>query len=496
MSQMESEAYNDGSSEEDFMEQAGKGAAELVHEYCEAKKTVKHIILICGSGNNAGDAYVVGRYLLRKNYKVFAYQIDELKECTPLTQKNYSQFTSKGGVVHKIISPKEVTFPDEGIIVDGIFGTGFHGIAKEPYATVINKSNQSGLPIISLDIPSGVNGNTGVVEGPAIFATETIFLGLPKLGFFLEDGWNHVGNLRYVDFGLPKKYIDQISTNYTMLTPELTKPLLPKLVKNRHKYQAGFVVGVAGSPGMPGAAIMSSISSLRSGAGIVRLLHPKGMENELASSPPEIIRVSYTAGDYSKVNDLLNTATACFIGPGIGKTPASADLVKSIFKSIHRPCVIDADALTIMAEEKLSPPKNSILTPHAGEMMKLLKKSTPKPASADFIHTCQEYANEKHVTLVLKGGPSFIFHPGESVRINPYGDPGMATAGSGDVLTGLIAGLLAQGLTPHQAATLGVYIHGIAGEHAAAQLTSYCMIATDILAHFPAAFRDLSLTPV
>ncbi len=491
MAQIESLAYEDGSSEEAFMEEAGKGAADAIHFFCEKKKLTKHIILLCGRGNNAGDAYVAGKYLLRRNYQVFAFQIDELKECSSLTQKNYSIFVSKGGIVQQINSVNEIVFPKEGVIVDGIFGTGFHGIAKEPYASVIKRANQSGLPILALDIPSGLNGNTGVAEGPAIQATETLFLGLPKLGFFLQDGWNHVGKLQYVNFGLPEKFVDSFSPQMIMLSSEIMKPLLPKIINNRHKYQAGLVVGLAGSPGMPGAPIMSSLASLRGGAGITKLLHPKGMENELTSSPFEIIKVAYDLGDYDKVIELLNSASACFIGPGLGRTPEAAELITAVLPKLRRPCIIDADALNIIAEEKLAPPRNAILTPHTGELIRLLKLSAPLPATKEFLKTCQDYAKAHHITLVLKGGPTFIIHGNDPILVNPCGDPGMATAGSGDVLTGLIAALLAQGLDPQHAASLGVFLHGLAGEHAAAEKTSYCMIATDILFHFTDAFKML-----
>jgi NAD(P)H-hydrate epimerase len=189
------------------------------------------------------------------------------------------------------------------------------------------------------------------------------------------------------------------------------------------------------------------------------------------------------------VIEALNSSSACFIGPGIGRTPEASELITAVLPKIRRPCVIDADALRIIAEEKLVPPKHAILTPHTGELIHLLKLSAPMPSTIEFLKTCQEYAKAHHITLVLKGGPTFIFHEKEPIQVNPHGDPGMATAGSGDVLTGLISALLAQGLTPQQAASLGVYLHGVAGEYAAAEKTSYCMIATDIISYFPQAFK-------
>lgn len=492
MAFIESQAYRNGSTEEDFMEEAGKGVAEWIHYFTEKENFPNCVYLLCGKGNNAGDAYVAGSYLLEQGYSVLAYQIVPIADCSPLCQRNQKRFISKGGQYHEINDvEEELKFPEEGIVVDALFGTGFHGIAKDPFASVIKKVNRSDLPIIAVDIPSGLNGDTGIVEGEAIKATETIFLGLPKTGLFLQDGWNHVGKLRYANFGLPKPYIEESDADLIMIYPPLMRPLLPPVINNRHKYQAGYVVGLAGSPGMPGAALLASHGALRAGAGIVKLLHPNGMENELSSSPYEVIKVSYNPEKTNEMIELMNTASATFIGPGIGRDSNARHLLKEILPNLKKPCVVDADALTIISEEQIPYPKETILTPHIGEMIRLLKHSSPKPGSKDFLNACQDYAEEHGVTIVLKGGPSFIFHPEETIHVNPYGDPGMATAGSGDVLTGIIAALLAQGVVPKDAAALGVYLHGFAGEDAAELKSSYCLIASDIIEHLPSAFWSL-----
>ncbi|MFQ5729516.1 MAG: NAD(P)H-hydrate dehydratase [Waddliaceae bacterium] len=451
---LESQAYRNGSSEEDFMEEAGKGVADVIHEYVSQHDLNKCVYLLCGKGNNAG-------------------------------------FLEKGGQVHEVNDvQEELKFPIEGVIVDSLFGTGFRGTAREPFASVIKTANRSRLPILAVDIPSGLDGESGIVEGEAIQATETIFLGLPKTGFFLQDGWNHVGKLRYVDFGLPKPYIEESEADLIMLSPDIMRPLLPPLVNNRHKYQAGLVIGLAGSPGMPGAALLASAGALRGGAGIVRLLHPKGMESELACGPYELIKIPSEPNDANGIIETMNAASATFAGPGMGRTPSARTLLKAVLPKLEKPCVIDADALTLIAEEKIPLPRQAILTPHVGEMIRLLKRSAPKPGTKEFLETCQKFTEDRRVTLALKGGPSFIFHPDEPIMVNPYGDPGMATAGSGDVLTGVIAALLAQGLRPHHAAAFGVYLHGVAGESAAEEETSYCMVASDILYHLSEAFQS------
>ena len=488
MSQLESNAYRDGASESDFMEEAGSGVALVVHEYAENHLSDRHIILLCGKGNNAGDAYVTGIHLLHLDYHVVAYQVYPISECSHLCRENHFRFIQDGGIVREMSSVEDITYPPSGIIVDGLLGTGFHGEIQEPLASIIESANQSQLPIIAVDIPSGLDGNTGMTSTPCILAKATAFLGLPKLGFFLNDGWNQVGKLSYVDFGLPATYIEEIDAEMLMLSPDMLKPLMPPIKQNRHKYQAGYVVGLAGSPQFPGAAVLSGLAALGSGAGIVRLLHPEGMEVQLAASPSELIKTAYGADSVDFIVETMNRASATLIGPGLGVTPSTRQLLREILPRLEKPCVIDADALTIIAEENIAYPENAIVTPHSGEMQRLLKIKS-FDLNMPFLQQCQQYANEHRITLILKGGPSFIFHPNEKIMVNPRGDPGMATAGSGDVLTGHLAALLAQGLSTHHAAALGVYLHAISGEYAALELTSYCMLASDIINYFPYAFR-------
>jgi NAD(P)H-hydrate epimerase len=356
---------------------------------------------------------------------------------------------------------------------------------------MIRSANQSGLPIIAVDIPSGLNGETGIVESEAIIAVETAFLGLPKRGFFLNDGWNHVGKLRYVDFGLANGYIESIDTDIIMLSEENMGPALPKIKRNRHKYQAGYVVGLAGSPDMPGAAILSATSALRGGAGIVRLFYPEGMRLELAAAPYELICTSYRPNALEEMLTQMNRASAVFIGPGLGQTEETKALLRHLLPQIGKPCVLDADALNILATEEIPLPKETVMTPHHGEMMRLLHSTKRPVLNGDYLKECLDYATQKKVTVVLKGAPTFILQEGKPMLANPTGDPGMATAGSGDVLTGLVAALLAQGCSTNHAASLAVFLHGLAGEYAAEDMTSYCMSSSDILYRFPEAFKSL-----
>lgn len=489
MAELEIEAYRAGASDSDFMEEAGSGVALAVHDMAEKYNLDRQVLLLCGKGNNAGDAYVTGIHLLHLEYIVFALQIAPIEECSPLCKQNYERFIQEGGRLATSFGE----YPLSGIIVDGIFGTGFRGKVDAEYEAIINLANQAQLPIIAIDIPSGLNGETGAVEGSAIAAFQTAFLGLPKTGFFLRDGWNHVGRLHYVDFGLPHELIESLQSNMIMLTGELLAPYLPPIKRNRHKYEAGYVVGLSGSPDMPGAAILASTAALRGGAGIVRLLHPDGMQAELAASPPELIRQAYHYdADLEKIVELMNRASATFVGPGIGKTDQARRMLQFVLPRLQVPCVIDADALSLLAEEKeYRLPAQTIMTPHMGEMMRLLQMKEHPQLTPEFLKICQSFAAEKKITLILKGAPTFILAPEGPPYVNPTGDPGMATAGSGDVLTGLVAALLAQKIPLKEAAMLAVFLHGIAGEVASEELTPYSMNASDITFHFPEAFKFL-----
>ncbi len=459
-----------------FMDKAASGIALITEQFIEKNNLPKKIILLTGKGNNGGDAYTAGALLLEQGFSVLAISAFPLKDCTPLCRERHDRFIQHGGQVQPLSH-----FNPEGysVILDGLVGTGFQGKASGNLAKAIEWAHNSDLPILALDIPSGLNGTTGEVASIAIEAAATLYLGLPKIGFFLDKGWDHVGNLIGVDFGLPEKLMLQAKEEALLLDP--TSLELPILRRSRHKYEAGYVLGIAGSPQMPGAAALATAGVLRSGAGIVRLFSmPETPSSHLLS---EVIHEDY---HLKRVQEEAKRASAYFVGPGLGRTPAVEKLLKELLPTLRLPTVLDADALYFLAKNpswKL--PSHTILTPHHGEMEKILKK---KPT----LKACQDYVEKKKVTLVLKGAPTIIFYPKKKPLIIAHGDPGMATAGSGDVLTGILAGLLAQKMAPQNAAALGVFLHAAAGEIAALHLTSYCMIASDILRYLPEVFTITS----
>jgi ADP-dependent NAD(P)H-hydrate dehydratase / NAD(P)H-hydrate epimerase len=454
------------------------------------------IALLCGPGNNAGDAYVAGTLLRQKGYVVQAFSVAAAEKSSRLCQLQSNRFVQAGGTISYLQHPLLPSlFGGVQLLVDGLLGTGFHGEVTGLFKAIIEKANASGLPILAIDIPSGINGTTGEVGGVAIRAYETLFLGLPKTGCFSQEVWEWVGQIHVHDFGLPKVYVDKATAVAYWIDEAMIQDHLPKISRTRHKYQAGYVVGLGGSLGMPGAPIMASLAALRAGAGIVRLLHPAGMEGELSSAPYEVIRQGYRPDEIDTIMKTFERASALFLGPGLGTSPEALSILKTVISEINKPCVIDADALTLLAHishtfsdssHTLLPPL-TILTPHHGEMKRLLQ--APDISLQQLIQQSRDFAERYRVTLVLKGTPTMIFHPGHLPYISSRGDPGMATAGSGDVLTGIIGAFLAQTQDPLKAAILGVYFHGMAGEYAAQQWSSSCMIATDIIAALPQVFK-------
>ena len=490
MARIETMAFSEGASDWEFMEQAGAGAAKIVEEYIQANSLAKFVTILCGKGNNAGDGYVVARLLQKKGYQIKVYHLFPIENCSPLCQENYHLFKGEEGDVTFVERLGELEFPKEGVLIDALLGTGFKGAVTGVMAWVIVRANESGLPILSIDIPSGLNGNTGVVERTSIQADTTIFLGLPKTGFFIEDGWNCVGKLRFVDFGLDLDYIQHANPDFILLSKENVAPLLPRIHRSRHKYSAGYVVGLSGSKLYSGAPILSGWSCLRSGAGIVRIFHPE--DAVLAHQPYELIKETYKEGEEDRILKTMNTASSVFMGPGTGTQAYTKRLLLKACRELDVPCVLDADALNVLAEEKHAKlPKCLVMTPHMGEMRRLLGVSEKEGLSIHFIAQCQNYVNEKRVTLILKGGPSFIFHPYTKPMVNPFGNPGMATAGTGDVLTGMVSAFLAQGLTPRNAAMVSLFLHSIAGDSVAQQKTEYALIASDLIERIPVAFRSV-----
>lgn len=490
MARIERESVEAGVSDENYMLRAGEGVAFHVMKYVEERGYSKQITLLVGKGNNGGDAYVSGVYLLKKGFRVKAFCPYDVKECSVLNQKYHQVFVEQGGETFHFEDTEDFKPYERAPILDGLLGTGFEGEVKGVLKEMIELANHSMLPILAIDIPSGLNGTTGETIGSVIKAKETYYLGLPKVGFFIHKGYEYSGVLRRVDFGMEEKYIKDAHSFGFLFCERSALDLLPKIERTRHKYQRGYVIALAGSKGMPGAALLACLSTLRSGAGIVRLFHPEGMQEELSSSFDELIKTPWTPQNDTTIFEEAKRAGSFLIGPGIGHSEEVRNLLLKILLQVDIPCIIDADALEPFSRYAINYPDSVILTPHKKEMVRCLGIED-MPADEAFFSLCQSFADEKKVTVVLKGAPTFIFHPKKPLLIVPRGDPGMATAGAGDVLSGVIAALLAQGLGSREAAVLGVYLHAIAGEFAAKEKTSYSMIASDIIEALPEVFRQI-----
>ena len=475
----EQNIYSQGVSESELMESAGTIIANEVEKFCFQKKLDKIVTLLVGKGNNGGDAYVAGTILLQKGFVVECYS---LSSGTPLSNEKREIFQKAGGKISDFTS--EILF--KGILVDGLLGTGFHGELKEDMMEIIQKVNESHLPVLSIDVPSGLNADTGIASPIAIKATGTIFLGLPKIGFFLEQGLDYVGELVFGDLGIKDPPKDFIA--HHMMEDEAAK-LLPEIHRTRHKYQAGYLLTVAGVEGMSGATALSTKASLRSGAGIVRLFYTPGLEGEITNYSLEIVKEEWNGKDAARILQESKRAKVLLIGPGLGRTNASYLALKKIIQKVKIPLVLDGDALYFLAEHSsLKIPPGSVLTPQRQEMTRFFRE---KHTGYELFEACRQFAKERQVTIVFKGAATFIFTPNEKPVCITRGDPGMATAGSGDVLAGIITSFIAQGLKPEQAAMLGVFLHGLSGEFAAKKRTSYAVIASDIIKCLPDALSHL-----
>lgn len=369
MARLEAFGFSQGGSPEEAMERAGKAVGAVAGAFAKERHLEKKVTLLVGKGNNGGDAYVAGRYLLQQGFQVKAYSLASLEESSPLCRLMGQRFAAAGG---EIISPGrgiegEVSF--EGLVLDGLVGTGFKGKVGGALAQMIERANQSGLPIIAIDIPSGVSGDTGSVESVAIEATLTVYLELPKLGFFIGKGWNHVGALVRASFGMPQEYLDKMEAVAYLPAEEA----LPPIERTRHKYEAGYVLAVAGSSGMAGAAFLSSYAALKMGAGIVRLFHPHEMLPASAAAPWELILEGWNLKKIDRLLEEGKRARAFFIGPGIGRGRLQRRMVARLLSQVPLPAVIDADALFALGEDpSICIPKGSVLTPHRGEFEHLL----------------------------------------------------------------------------------------------------------------------------
>jgi len=476
----------------DLMERA---AIRLVGWYVRHYHTDRKVVMFAGPGNNGGDALAMARMLADRQFRVECYLLrfgTLAEDC----EKNLHRLKEQGEVKLLELDEKE-TLPrldPADIVVDGIFGSGLSRKVSGLPARAIKHINEQAGTVIAIDIPSGLFGedNSHNNYDHVIRASYTLTFQFPFLSFFFDLHEQQVGKWRVHDIKLHPRAIEEAKTNYSTLELEKIRALLPRREKFANKGSFGHALMISGSYGMMGAALLAGESCLRSGAGLVTLHVPKFGYSIVQTAFPEAI-VSLDQSDilFSEPPD-LDPYSAIGIGPGLGTKPNSGKGLKMLLERTGVPLVIDADGLNILSQhpewyELL--PEGTILTPHPKEFDRMAGESS---SSWERHLKQKEFSKRYKVVVVLKGAHTGIASPDGKYWFNSTGNPGMATGGSGDVLTGLICGLLAQGVSPQDAALAGVYLHGLAGDLAAEASSEEALIAGDMILYLGEAFREIN----
>ncbi|WP_371367910.1 Bifunctional NAD(P)H-hydrate repair enzyme Nnr [Sporomusa rhizae] len=488
-----------------LMENAGVSVVRMLESKWELLAERKFCIL-AGKGNNGGDGYVIARHLSNQGAKVKVFLLGEKAAVSGDAQINLDIIDKMGIDTIEISNERDwdkvrvaVTFSD--CLIDALLGTGFRGEVSGDMARLIDIINAAGKPVVAVDIPSGVGADTGRVCSKAVQASYTVTFGLPKPGLFLYPGAEYTGELTVADIGIPTAVIAGQDIKQNIIMADAVRAVIPRRSPAAHKGMSGRVLVVAGSRGLSGAAAMAAEGALRAGAGLVTLAAPGSLQDVLAMKLTEVMTkplAEIEAGSINReaVADIIRLSAGndvLAIGPGVGREEETAAAVRETITTAECPIVIDADALNALAgntkllNECAALP---VLTPHPGEMARLTGLST-ESVNADRIAIARQAAAEWGSIVVVKGASTVVAFPDGEVYINTTGNAGMATGGTGDVLTGIIAGLIAQGLSSHDAAVAGVYIHGLAGD-VAAQAGRIGMVATDLLKAVPAAMYGIS----
>ena len=489
----------------ELMENAGRGATRvLLAQFGDRIKT--GVGIVCGKGNNGGDGFVIARYLADQGIDVAVYLLakrgsvkgdaaDNLKRLEPLQ-------------IPVIEIPDQETFSKNkdslarfGLLVDAILGTGLTSEVRGFFNQVIDFINSTGNPVFAVDIPSGLNSDTGQACGTCIRARATATFALAKIGHFTYPGAEYTGKLDIIDIGIPDAVVKAVDPKQFLLTPELIRAGFPDRQPDSHKGQTGHVLVVAGSTGKTGAAAMTAVSAMRSGAGLVTLGIAENLNPVLEAQVLEVMTAPLPESRYgiladAAIDDIKKLAVgkACLaMGPGIGQEKQTRSLVEKVTRQIDIPLVIDADGLNnitgkthILKKRKAA----TVITPHPGEMARLIE-TTPAAVQQNRLKCARDFAISSGVHVVLKGAATVIAHPDGRAYINPTGNPGMASGGMGDVLTGMLAGFIAQGFGPEAAAHAAVYLHGAAADRLAKTVGPIGYLAGEVMNAIPAEIKKI-----
>ncbi len=483
-----------------LMENAGRGATEVIfNAFPDLQK--KRIVIIAGKGNNGGDGFVIARHLLNHGISVKVFLLTDPKALRGDAETNFHIFHRMKGEVISVPSSKDYQkmkkdLEKVDLLIDGIFGTGLDAEVRGYYREVIDHINTIQKPIIAIDIPSGLDANTGKPLGTAIRASLTVTFGLPKVGHLIAPGPDYVGNLKVIDIGIPKNLVEEEKIQTNLLEhEEIKKWLSMPRRSDTHKGDYGHLLVIAGSVGKTGAATMACEAALRVGAGLVTLAIPKSLNaimevklTEVMTEPlPETQKQTLSLRAFNPILRLCENKRAVIIGPGIGTFKETQTLILKLIKTLDIPIILDADGLTALATQLKTLPttnRSLILTPHPGEMASLIR-STAKEVQEDRIGVTRNFSQSHHVYLVLKGYRTLVATPKGDIFINPTGNPGMASGGTGDVLTGMMGGLICQGFDILPSLQISVFLHGLAGDEMAREIGEKSLVATDIIKKIP-----------
>lgn len=470
----------------ELMEAAGRAVAEAVASLAPEGP----VRVVCGKGNNGGDGFVAARLLREMGFEVEALLLWPGEELRGDAAVNYERF---GGEL--LEGDLDERLSDSGVVVDAIFGTGFEGAPREPAAGAIEAINRCGAPVVACDIASGVDASTGEVAGEAVKADITVSFHAAKLGQRVAPGKWHTGELRVVPIGIPDGASGEAPAGEV---DAAVLALAPRRGPRSTKFSSGQVTIAGGSRGLTGAVRMASLAAIRAGVGYATVAVPADLETVFEIAQPEVMSVGCPGGDGCLVPASEKTvlrafkrAAAGIFGPGLGKDPGSFELARSVVARIEAPLVIDADGLNAFAGrlgDLAARQAPTILTPHAGELGRLLGRDADE-IGAHRLASAREAATQAGAIVVLKGDDTIVTD-GTRVAVNAISAPALATAGTGDVLSGMTAALLARGLDPFAAACAAVIAHTRAGQDAAARVgAAESVIAGDVIDSIPLALR-------
>jgi len=489
-----------------LMENAGRQVVAAMESFFDDLGE-RRVAILCGKGNNGGDGFVVARTLHQRGIEASVFVVGKVSEIKGDARVNVEILGRLGVTVVEIDDEGqwELHFSEiseHDLLVDALFGTGLRTALTGIYETVIADVNASDLPVVSIDLPSGMSADTPDLIGDCIEATVTVTLGAPKVPLILPPAEQKSGEVVIADIGIPAEVFEALDgPRLELLTRDRIRPLISPRAADAHKGDFGRVLIVAGSRGKSGAAILAARGAMRSGAGLVTVAAPASVMPIIAAHAPEYMTegLDETATgtvDASAVDRVLGMdADVIAVGPGLGRGPQVTRFVRELVERSDAPLVLDADALNAFADEPAAlvarEGREIIITPHPGEMARLVG-GTVDDVQANRLGLARDFASRHRLYLVLKGHRTLIATPDGKVFVNPTGSPGMATGGTGDVLSGMVAAWLAQLLDAEAACRLAVYLHGAAGELADADEGEVSMTAGDLAEHIGDAILELT----